>query len=66
MIFSFLVQMDIRMLRGITTQCLQVNNLARVADLLKLLATDVTRVILEGVPALCIQFRTAKNDPQYR
>ena len=54
------------MLRAITTQCLQVNNLARVADLLKLLATDVTRVVLEGVSALCIQFRTAKNDPQYR
>ena len=53
-------------LRGLVTQVMQINNLSRLADLSKLRACDVSRVRLRGVPALCIQYRSMKNDQSYR
>ena len=47
-------------------QVVQINCLARLEDLRKLRATDLCRIVLDGVPAIQVQFRTMKNDPTYR
>lgn len=52
-------------LRGIITQALQYDLLARIEDLRKLRAEDLERTVVGGVRAIKVTFRTMKNDPRY-
>jgi len=52
--------------RALAAQTLQINNLARLADLQRLRATDIKRTELKGIPALEISWRTSKTDVTYK
>ena len=45
---------------------MQFSLLARLSDLLKLRACDVSECVLDGRPALCVRFRTSKTDPSFK
>ena len=45
-------------------QCCQFSMFARVSDLLRIKACDVSEIILDSTPALEFTFRTSKTDPR--